>query len=255
MSLSLGSISLWNMVKYTCTCSNFCSHVFRLFVQYCSKANGVTTFLPPTIPLAVRMISLETSCWSAGIFNPGVLAFLGVLANFALSSAISSGFIAFLLPAYLLLLGPPFCGVENMSIRFYTTEDDFVVRSCAPWVRDPDSSASSGSFAASVVERARSEPGTSSKKRKRVRFVDDSGIVGERVGFPPLGDRSVPWGRRGFTPRYMVSLWGERYKEDGLAESKRQKDFWYGLGYGWGWDSLWNLDVDREDRFYPSLAC
>src|SRR5437870_5038267 len=125
------------MVKYTCTCSNFCSHILKLSFQYCSKLNGVMTFLPPTITLAVRVISLETSCWSAWIFNPGVFGFLGVLANFFLSFSICSGFIAFLLPPNLLLLGPPFSGVENMSIRFYSTEDDVVVRPGTPWARDP----------------------------------------------------------------------------------------------------------------------
>ena len=216
-------------------------------------ASGVVIFLPPTIPLGVSLISLETSCWSAGIFNPGFLGFLGVLANFALSSAISSEFIAFLLPPNLLLHGPPFSGVENMSITFYTTEDDVEVRFCPPWARDPDSGSSFVSV--SPMEKAMSEPcGGVGKRKKRVRYVDDSGIVGERVGFPPLGDRSVPWGRRGFTPRYMVSLWGERYREDGLLESKVQKDFWFGLGYGWGWDTLWNLDMDREDRYVASLC-
>ena len=37
-------------------------------------------------------------------------------------------------------------------------------------------------------------------------------------------------------------------------ESQVQKNFWFGLGLGWGCDTLWNLDVDREDRYVAYMA-
>ena len=136
-----------------------------------------------------------------------------------------------------------------MSIRFYSAEDDFCVFPVAPWSRDPDSVASSVVASPSVT---RSEPGVREKVR-RVRFLDDSGIVGGRVGFPPLGDRSVAWSKRGFTPRYLVNLWGEKYREDRSVFSLKQRNFWFSLGFEWGWDTLRDLKVDREDRFRAVL--
>ena len=50
---------------------------------------------------------------------------------------------------------------------------------------------------------------------KRVSLLDHSGLTGVRSKFryPALKDRRVQWKDRGWTTRFMVWLWQERYRE------------------------------------------
>ena len=96
------------------------------------------------------------------------------------------------------------------------------------------------------------------KKAKRVRFLHDSGLTGFRSKFvyPPLKDRSVQWKDGGWTPRFMVRLWQERYRKCPCKVCEEGMNFWFALGQDWGWDAWWFLDVIskvRKERNYPTI--
>ena len=88
------------------------------------------------------------------------------------------------------------------------------------------------------------------KKTKKVRVLYDSGLTGFRSKFvyPPLKDRSVQWKDRGWTPRFMVRLWLERYRECPCKVCEEEMNVWVSLGQDWGWDAWWSLDVIRKVR-------
>ena len=88
---------------------------------------------------------------------------------------------------------------------------------------------------------------------RSVIFLDNPEIVAARVHFPPLGDRSMACSKRGFIPRYLVNLWGERYRGNRIVFSLELRNFWFSLWSEWGWDTMWDLKVDREDRYRAVL--
>lgn len=139
-----------------------------------------------------------------------------------------------------------------MSIRYYTTESSFAVLPAAPLARDPDSGSDLSLSYESPKSTYSDQP--RKKKSKRVRFVDDSGLNGfNNLGFPGAAGRDTAWKDRGWTPRYMVRLWQERYLEYPSERAVRERDFWFKLGFDWGWDSLWSLDVERKVKKTPSF--
>ena len=88
------------------------------------------------------------------------------------------------------------------------------------------------------------------KKAKRVRFLDDSGLTGFRskFGYPFLKDRSVQWQDRGWTTRFMVRLWQERYRKCPCKVCEEEMNFWFSLCQDCGWDAWWSLDGIRKVR-------
>ena len=103
--------------------------------------------------------------------------------------------------------------IRNLK-RFYTAEDasSFVVYDSAATFASPDEETMSLTYES---PKSTKSDLPRKKKAKRVRFWDDSGLTGFRsqFGYPPLKDRSVQWKDRGWTPRFMVRLWQERYRE------------------------------------------
>ena len=96
------------------------------------------------------------------------------------------------------------------------------------------------------------------QKAKRVRFLYDCGLTGFRskYGYPPLQNRSVQRKDRGWTPRFMVRLWQERYRGCHCKVCKEKINFWFSWGQDCGWDARWSLDVIRKvrkERNYPPI--
>ena len=144
--------------------------------------------------------------------------------------------------------------IRNLE-RFYTVEDasSFVVYDSAPTFTTPDEETMSLTY-----ESAKSTKSDLPRKKKvkRVRFLDDFGLTGFRSKFgnPPLKDRRVQWKHRGCTPRFMVRLWQERYRECPCKGCEEQMNFRFSLGQDCGWDAWWSLDVIRkvrQERNYP----
>ena len=48
----------------------------------------------------------------------------------------------------------------------------------------------------------------------------------------------------------MQRLWRERYRECPCSACEEQLDFWFHLGYWWGWDTRWSLTC-FEETFLP----
>ena len=115
--------------------------------------------------------------------------------------------------------------------RFYTGEDasSFVVYDSEPTFATPDQE---------TISRTYESPKSTKfdlprkKKAKKVRFLDDSDLTGFRSKFayPPLKDRSAQWKDRGWTPRFMVRLWQERYRECPCKVCEEEMNFWFSLG-------------------------
>ena len=146
--------------------------------------------------------------------------------------------------------------IRNLK-RFYTAEDasSFVVYDSAPTFATPDEETMSLTYES---PKSTKSDLPRKKKAKRVRFLDDSGLTGFRskFGYPPLKDRSVQWKDRGWTPRFMVRLWQERYRECPCKVCEEEMNFWFFLGQDWGWDAWWSLDVIRKvrkERNYPPI--
>ena len=94
---------------------------------------------------------------------------------------------------------------------------------------------------------------------KSVRFLDDSGLPGFKSKFvnPPLQDRCVQWTDSGWTPRFMMRLWQERYRKCLYEVCEEEMNFWFSLGQNCGWDAWWSLYVIRKvrkERNYPPVA-
>ena len=89
---------------------------------------------------------------------------------------------------------------------------------------------------------------------KRVRFEDD--LVGPSVlhkeGYPFTLRKEVPWVAKGWTPRYMVNLWSERMRYEETEYGRQERDFWFDLGFQWGWNVTWFLSVARKSLYSPS---
>ena len=103
--------------------------------------------------------------------------------------------------------------IRNLQ-RFYTAEDasSFVVHDSTPTLATPGDETMSLTYESPKSTKS-DLPRT--KKAKRVRFLYDSGLTDFRskFGYPPLKYGSVQWKDMGWTPRFMVRLWQERYRE------------------------------------------
>ena len=88
------------------------------------------------------------------------------------------------------------------------------------------------------------------KKAQRVRFLDDPGLTGFRskFGYPALKDRSMQGKDRRWTPRFMVRLWQERYRECPCKVCEEEINSSFSLGPNRGWDAWWSLYVIRKVR-------
>ena len=122
--------------------------------------------------------------------------------------------------------------------RFYTAGDasSFVVYDSAPSFAAPHQETMSLTYE-SLKSGTSDLPMT--KKAKRVRLLDDSGLTGFRSKFgdPPLQDRNVQWNDSGCTPRFMVRLWQERYRECPCKVCEEDMNFGFSLCHDWGWDA------------------
>jgi len=85
------------------------------------------------------------------------------------------------------------------------------------------------------------------KKVKEVRFVN--GLNTPLRGIPPAYDRSTPWRLGGWTAREAYSFWQERYRWCPCWDCKDRCDWWFSLGFSWGWDTRYPLGE------YHSSAC
>ena len=74
------------------------------------------------------------------------------------------------------------------------------------------------------------------KKAKRVRVLDGSCLTGFRskFGYPPLKNRSVQWKDRGWTPKFMVRLWQERYRKCSGKVCEKEMNVGFPLAHAWG---------------------
>ena len=128
--------------------------------------------------------------------------------------------------------------IRNLQ-RFYTAEDasSFVVYDSAPTFATPDDETMSLTY-----ESPKSTKSDLPRKNKanRVRFLDNSGLTGCRFkfGYPPLKDRSMQLKYGGWTPKFMVRLWQERYRECPYKLGEEEMNFWFSLCHEWGWD-IW----------------
>ena len=203
----------------------------------------------------------------SGIFSPVEIAFFGVSGGSnSLSSAFaSSGVKAFLLPLVPFLTPLfPFLGVANMSIfRNYTTDN--LGRLCflpaIPSFVDPDEEESfSVSYdrpknyffgqigARPLPSSVKSDPSFGRQKKvKEVRFVNDLNTT--LRGIPPTYMRRTSWRLRGWTATEAHSFWQEKYRGYPYWECKDRCDWWFSLGFSWGWDTRYPLGA------YHSSAC
>ena len=103
--------------------------------------------------------------------------------------------------------------IRNLK-RFYTAEDasSFVMCDRVPTFATPDEETMSLTY-----ESAKSTKSDLLRKPKanRSKFLHDPGLTGFRskLDYPLWKDRSVQWKQKGCTPRFMVRLWQERYRE------------------------------------------
>ena len=136
--------------------------------------------------------------------------------------------------------------IRNLK-RLYTAEytSSFVQYDSAPTFATLDEETMSGTYESPNSTKSDLD---SKKKVKRVRFSHDCGLTGYRskFGYPPLKDRSVECKDRGWTPRFMVRLWQERYRECPCKVCEEEMNFWFSLGQDWGWDAWWSLNVIRK---------
>ena len=141
--------------------------------------------------------------------------------------------------------------------RFYTAEDasSFVLNDSTPTFATPDKETMSLTYESPKPTKSDL---LRKKKAKRVRFLDDSGMTGDRskFGYPHLKDRSVQWKDRGWTPRFMVRLWEERFRESPCKVREEEMNFWFPLCRDWGWAAWWSQNVIRKvrkERNYPPI--
>ena len=124
--------------------------------------------------------------------------------------------------------------IRNLQ-RSYTTEDasSFVVYDSAPTFATTDEETMSLTYESSKSTESNIPR---KKKAKRVRFLDDSGLTGFRTkfGYHSLKDRSLQWQDRGWTPRFMVRLWQERYRESPCKVCEEDINFCFSLCQDWG---------------------
>jgi len=233
----------------------YCSHTILYLSHSKLFIFGVLKLLPGILSLSgissILIIALGSSCdGSLSLF------FFGVSCVLAFNVVISSSVIAYLL-AFFGFYCCFFCSVggtiellpnreltsssPDMSIRFSTTEDSWVLKRLN-WV-DPDkvsdylcpSPVGRPSSLHRDVKRGRasSEPLSSGSKPvgwrgKRVRFSlgEKDKKVGKQVEKEPVGFvwggpllrhqgkklRDVPWSQRIFIPRHVVQCWMEHYR-------------------------------------------
>jgi len=93
----------------------------------------------------------------------------------------------------------------------------------------------------------KSDPSFRVKKVKEVRFID--GINTTLRGIPPAYNGGTSWRLRGWTAREAYSFWHERYRWCPCWECKDRCDWWFSLGFSWGWDTRYSLGE------YHSSAC
>ena len=138
--------------------------------------------------------------------------------------------------------------IRNLE-RFYTAEDasSFVVYDSTPTFAPTDEETMS---LTNESPKSTKSDLPRRKKAKRVGFMDDCGLPGFRSKFeyPPLKDRSVQGKDRGWTTRFMVRLWQERYRECPGEVWKEEINFWFSLCQDWGWDAWWSVNVIRKVR-------
>ena len=138
--------------------------------------------------------------------------------------------------------------IKNLK-RFYTAGDasSFVVYESGPTFATLDEETMS-----LTDESAKSTKSDlpRKKKAKRVRFLNHSGLSSFRskLGYPPLKDSSVQWKDRSWTPKFIVRLWQERYRECPCKVCQEEINFWFSLCQDWGWDAWWCVYIIRKVR-------
>ena len=124
--------------------------------------------------------------------------------------------------------------IRNLR-RFYTAGDasSFAVYDSAPTFATRDEKTISLTY---KLPKSTKSDLPRKKKVKRVRFLYDSGQTGFRFkfGYPRLKDRTVQWKDEGWTSRFMVRLWQERYRECPYKLCKEEMNFWFSLSQNWG---------------------
>jgi hypothetical protein len=152
-----------------------------------------------------------------------------------------------------------------MSIfRYYTTDDfgKFVFLPSLPSFTDPDEEESQSVSYDTPVDyfwsnfSGCSKPssvctcpgyGRSRKVEKQVRFVDT--LSGTKRGIPAFPmDRNTPFVKRGWTAREAFSFWQERNRFCPCFDCWDRCDWWFTLGFRWGWDTWFSLDGE----YHPS---
>ena len=127
--------------------------------------------------------------------------------------------------------------IRNLK-RFYTAEDasSFVLYDSAPTFATADEETMSLTYGS-----AKSTKSDLPRKKKatRVRFLDDAGLTGFRskFGYPSIKHGSVHWKDGGWTPRFMVRLWQERFRECPCKVCEEEMNFWFSLSQDWCWDA------------------
>jgi len=74
---------------------------------------------------------------------------------------------------------------------------------------------------------------------KEVRFVD--GLNTTLRGIPPAYESSTSWSLRGWTAKEAYSFRQERYRWCPWWMCKDRYDWWFSLGFSWGWDTRYPL--------------
>jgi len=82
---------------------------------------------------------------------------------------------------------------------------------------------------------------------KKVVFLDE--LVGGNCCCPSMLTME-DWGKKCWTARYMARLWRERYRYCPCECCSWQMQFWFDLGYFWGWDEYWSPRYSKDNEIW-----
>jgi hypothetical protein len=91
------------------------------------------------------------------------------------------------------------------------------------------------------------------KVKKEVRFLDT--LSGTNRGIPSCKDRNIPFAQRGWSAREAYSWWQERYRWCPCLECKVRCDWWFSLGFQWGWDTRYPLGIFHSPTCWGCREC
>ena len=229
------------MMQYCFACYILLTHSLKCWSKYSFGAKAVMYSILPHTDVVANTIFLWVSFPGAvGCSKRKRLVAFVVTAPFYFHAFISSWVIPLLL--LLLDLGWPFWGVFNRSTiairnikRFYTAVDasSIVVYDSATTFATPDEKSLNLTY---VSPKSTKSDLPRKKKPKMVSFLYDSGLTGFRSKFeyPTWKDRSVQWKDRGWTHRFMMRLWQERYRECPPKVCEEEMNFWFSFAQDCG---------------------